>query len=167
MGTAERILIVGIGNLLLGDEGLGVHVAGALRAGYPPLPRGVEVVEAGTSLLDVLPELGRCDRVILVDAIRAGGVPGSTYRLDLSANLRAGGDWRLSPALSLHELAVDDALVAAKALGLLPSRVELIGAEPHSLEPGLVLSPAVARAATDIVAMIEAEVGPRCPDRRD
>lgn len=154
MGSIERVLIVGVGNLLLGDEGLGVHVAHALLAADPPLPLGVEVVDAGTSLLDVVKELGKCDRAILVDAIRAGGEPGSIYRLDLRGAPGLSSGVGLRPCVSLHELEVDDALAAARMLGMLPRRLELIGAEPETLEPGLVLSPAMARAARAIVGTL-------------
>ena len=64
MNAREKTLIVGIGNELLGDEGFGVHVARALLA-LPSLPCGVEVMEAGTCLLEVLPLLPQFARVIL------------------------------------------------------------------------------------------------------
>ena len=60
-------LILGIGNYLLGDEGVGVHVAHALA--QTKLPENVSVVEAGTAFLDVLPEIERADRILLIDAI--------------------------------------------------------------------------------------------------
>jgi hydrogenase maturation protease len=158
MASIQRVLIVGLGNLLLGDEGLGVHVANTLRAADPPLPSGVEVIDAGTSLLDVVPELAKCDRAILVDAIRGGGEPGAIYRVDLAGGAEESAAPRHASALSLHEVAVDDTLAAARLLGMLPRRLELIGAEPDSLEPGLALSPPVRAAAMTIVRMLESEI---------
>ena len=148
----ERVLIVGIGNLLLSDEGLGVHVVGALLSGSTPLPPGVDVIDAGTSLLDVLPELARYERVIIVDAVRGGGQAGTVYRIDLRAELRSEAAPRVR--LSLHQWETMDALRAAQTLGLLPREILLIGAEPARLDTGIGLSEALARAAERIVRML-------------
>src|SRR4051794_41702496 len=72
-------LVLGMGNLLLSDEGVGVHVARALAT--RALPEGVSVVEAGTAFLDVLPDIEKADRILLIDAMAGGGAPGSGYRV--------------------------------------------------------------------------------------
>jgi|HubBroStandDraft_6_1064221.scaffolds.fasta_scaffold56382_2 hypothetical protein len=66
-------LILGMGNLLLCDEGVGVHVARALA--QRDLPADVAVVEAGTAFLDVLPDIEKADRILLIDAMEGGGAP--------------------------------------------------------------------------------------------
>ena len=152
--TAERVLIVGIGNLLLGDEGLGVHVARALLSADTMLPPSVEVIDAGTALMEVLPQLVGYDRWIVVDAVRGGEEPGTIYRLDLRAELDAPDE---STPLSLHQCDATDALRVAQVIGLLPSRIELIGAEPDRLDPGVELSPALTRAAVAIVSLLVRE----------
>jgi len=145
-----------VGNLLLGDEGLGVHVARALLAARASLPGGVEVREAGTSLFDLAGELSRFPRVVLVDAFSAGGEPGTVYQLEMNGSLLtepSGG-----PPLSLHEWGVLDALRAMEVAGLLPARVSVIGAEPETIEPGLGLSPCLERAKERIVSILLEEL---------
>ena len=72
-------LVLGIGNLLLGDEGVGVHAARILQE--KDLPAGTKVLEVGTSILDVLPELKEARRLIVLDAIQDRGQPGTVYRI--------------------------------------------------------------------------------------
>ncbi|GIU73182.1 MAG: membrane protein [Bryobacteraceae bacterium] len=152
----NRTLIAGAGNLLLGDEGVGVHAVRALME--QGLPEGVDAVDAGTALGDLLGDLARYSALILVDAIRGGGRPGDLYRLEI----RSPDD--LAPSagpLSLHEFGVAEALAQARALGVLPPRVVLIGMEPERLQPGMELSPAAAAALPRLLALIRAEIATR------
>jgi hydrogenase maturation protease len=150
------VLVAGVGNLLLSDEGFGVHVARALMAEPRRLPAGAEVVEAGTSLFNAAIEVAGRTRLIVVDAIRRGGEPGTLHRFEVDARwLRDGAP---AAPLSLHDWSVFDSLRAMAAMGRLPPRVTLVGAEPASLEPGLALTPAVAAAAARIRAMILKEL---------
>jgi hydrogenase maturation protease len=77
-----RNLILGIGNLLLGDEGVGVHAVRHLD--QTRLPPDTKVLEVGTAILDALPELEKAERVILIDAMKYNGAPGTVYRIPLS-----------------------------------------------------------------------------------
>jgi hydrogenase maturation protease len=158
MFMPDRLLIVGIGNELLGDEGLGVHVARRLLARGTPVH--ADVLEAGTALFDALPELARYRHVILVDAICAGGVPGTVYRADIREDLSGGVEGTLP--LSLHQAGLFDILASARLLGLLPKRLTLVGAEPDRLAPSLELSPAVEGAAERIVAELLREGATTC-----
>ena len=162
---AESVLIVGIGNELLCDEGLGVHVARALLAARGTLPAGVAVLEAGTSLLEIMAEMSHYAHVVIVDAIYAGGEAGTLYRAELSRE--ASGQLETLPAISLHEWGLLDTLRAAKMLGLLPGRLTLIGAEPERIQPGLGLSPKLARAEDRIVTMLLDELGTRQAEFRE
>jgi hydrogenase maturation protease len=74
-----RTLILGIGNLLLSDEGVGVHVARALQR--EELPSNVITLEVGTAFLDALPEIELADRIIIIDAMQADHAPGTIYRV--------------------------------------------------------------------------------------
>ena len=151
----NRTLIAGAGNLLLGDEGVGVHAVRALME--QGIPEGVDAVDAGTALGDLLGDLARYSVLILVDAIRGGGRPGDLYRLEI----RSPDD--LAPSagpLSLHEFGVAEALAQARALGVLPPRVVLIGMEPERLQPGMELSLAAA-ALPRLLALIRAEIATR------
>lgn len=145
----ERVLVVGAGNLLLGDEGLGVHVARMLRADPPPL---IDVLEAGTNLFDALPVMARYQRVIIVDAMRMGAEPGAIHCLEVDAESAAGEAEQ--DALSLHEWGVLATLRAGRQMGLLRGRVWLLGAEPESLETSLELSPRLAEAARRICRVL-------------
>jgi hydrogenase maturation protease len=155
----ESVLIVGLGNMLLSDEGLGVHVARALTDQRARLRAGVEVLEAGTCLLDVLPAMAACARAILVDAISAGGEPGTVYRAELAGALD--GPEEGGATVSLHQWGVLQTLRAGEMLGLIPPRITLLGAEPERLEPGTELSPALARARDRIVSLLLDELAAR------
>lgn len=76
----HKTVVLGIGNLLLGDEGVGVHAASALTEN-DGLPAGTEVLAVGTAILDALPALEKADRVIVMDAMKGGGPPGTVYRI--------------------------------------------------------------------------------------
>ena len=158
MNQPATILIVGAGNELLGDEGFGVHVARSLMAAKDSLPPHVGIVEAGTSLFDLLPEMATCSEVILVDAIRGGGPPGSLYQLDAGDCLT--NEVEANRALSLHQWDLVETLRAAELMGLRPRALTIVGAEPETLEPGIGLSPRLADAADRLLALITASV--RC-----
>jgi hydrogenase maturation protease len=129
-------LILGIGNLLLCDEGVGVHVARALAGRH--LPPDVSVVEAGTAFLDVLPDIEKADRILLIDAMEAGGAPGSVYRMPF--------DQCLHPEMlaSLHGFDLSRVLYMA-GRNRAPE-VTVFGIEPALIEWGTELSPAIKRA---------------------
>ena len=149
--AAETVLIAGVGNELLGDEGIGIHVVRSLAAGMS-LPGHAEVVEAGTALLHLVPEMARHSRVFLIDAIRAGGEPGTVYRLDIPAGSLL--HMESASPVSLHQWTILETLRTAEMLGLLPQRLTVIGAEPEVVEPRLELSPRLGKAAGRIVAML-------------
>ncbi len=151
----HRTLVAGLGNILLGDEGLGVHAVRQLQE--EGLPEGTDAVEAGTALGDLLAEFGRYERLILVDAVQGGGCAGDLYRLEIGSEGLLQGV--LSP-VSLHEFGVAEALEQARAVGLLPPRVVLLGMEPERMGPGLELS-RVARARLPVLLRMIREELPR------
>ena len=128
-------LILGIGNLLLCDEGVGVHVARALA--QRELPDGVSVVEAGTAFLDALPEIEKADRILLVDAMEGGSAPGSVYRVPF--------DQCQHPDMlaSLHGF--DMSRVLFMAGNDRSPEVTVFGIEPARIEWGTELSPSLQR----------------------
>ena len=128
--TPPRIVIMGTGNILLKDEGIGVHVIRALEA--EALPENVEIVDGGTAALDVLQLLGDVDRLIVVDAVRGGDEPGAIYRLSPNDILE-----QRSECLSLHQLGLLDALQMAEKLGRAPREVIIIGIQPKEVSLGL------------------------------
>jgi len=79
-GTTEAILVLGIGNLVMGDDGAGVRVVQELQKRYV-FPPHVEVMDGGTLGLDLLPKLEGIGRLLMVDAVETGGEPGTLVRL--------------------------------------------------------------------------------------
>lgn len=164
------MLVLGLGNVLCTDDGVGVVAVHRLRDDWM-LPDGVVAVDGGTLGLALLPLVERAERVILVDAVRADGPPGSPVRL--------AGD-EVAPAvverLSPHQVGVADLLGGAALLGRYPSTVVIVGVVPASIDLGFERTPAVAAAVPDLVARVVAELtahgfapvarGPTAPERR-
>jgi hydrogenase maturation protease len=128
-----KTLVLGIGNLLLGDEGVGVHAAQALMGHI--LPPDVSVLEVGTAILDALPAIEQADRIILLDAIKADGIPGSVYRLPYDECEHA------HCIASMHGFDLSRVLALA-GCNRIPE-VLVIGIEPERITWSLELSPAV------------------------
>jgi hydrogenase maturation protease len=145
------LLVLGLGNVLCGDDGLGAVAVHLLQRGYEA-PAGVSVLDGGTLGLSLLPYLEEAHEAILVDAIRAEGPPGSLVRLE--------GD-EVAPAvasrLSVHQVGVADLLEGARWRERYPSRVILLGLVPESLELGLGRTPAVEAALPALVERVVAE----------
>jgi hydrogenase maturation protease len=136
---SERIplLVLGLGNVLLEDDGVGGAAVALLRERFEA-PRGAQVIDGGTLGLSLLPYLDMADAVILVDAVRADAPPGSLVRLD--------GD-EVAPAvatlLSPHQVGVADLLDGARWLERYPPHVVLLGLVPFSMHLAVGLSPQV------------------------
>jgi hydrogenase maturation protease len=155
------VAVVGVGNLLMGDDGVGVAVIRELAREAPP-PAHVELFDAGTALLDVLPEVAHCERVVLVDCCRAGGAPGSIYRTRLQLD-----QWQTQPpGESLHDLNVLHALQLHLIATEKMNEVVLIGVEPESVLLREGLSPALRERLPAIVAAVRAELEPPATGRR-
>jgi hydrogenase maturation protease len=150
-----RPLVLGLGNVLMGDEGVGVRVLERLVAEQDaahPLA-GAELVDGGTLGLDLLPLLDDADAVVMIDAVDLRLAPGSVVVLrDAELTARMGG------ALSVHQLGVGDLLAVARLRGTMPARAALVGIQPERLEVGLELSPAVEAAVPLAAEMARAEV---------
>jgi hydrogenase maturation protease len=145
------LLILGLGNLLCGDDGLGVTVVERLAGAYEA-PDGVRILDGGTLGLSLLPYLEDADQVILVDAVRDDAAPGSFVRL-------TGDD--VAPAvaarLSVHQIGVVDLLDGARWLGRMPRTLVLLGLVPESIELSLTRSPAVERNLPELVRRVAEE----------
>jgi hydrogenase maturation protease len=146
-----RVVVIGVGNLLMKDEGIGIHALKALREFA--LPRNIELIDGGTSP-DLIACTGNCEKLIIIDAARAGGEPGSIYRFspeDLSAEPEA--------LASAHELGVPQNLALMSLLGHQPSEIIIIGIEPGEISPGLELSAGLRQKMPDIVKTVLKELG--------
>jgi hydrogenase maturation protease len=147
-----KILVLGLGNVLLRDEGIGVWVAEALRRGFE-FPPGVTVLEGGTLGLDLLPRLEGVGRLLLIDAVKLGRGPGEVARL-VGEDVPAALDVKISP----HQVGVQDLLAAARLLGREPPEVVLWGMEPERLDPGTGFSPPVRAALPRLQAEVLEEL---------
>lgn len=147
----DKIVVLGAGNLLLKDEGVGIHLIQKLRG--MEIGEGVEFIDGGTSLLDFLPEAEDVSKLIIVDAIKLGGKPGKTYKICVDDSLLRGA----KGMTSLHQLGVVETLAIAQKMGKLPHTV-IIGIEPKDIGYGLELSPEVEREMGKMVNLILNEV---------
>jgi hydrogenase maturation protease len=148
MSERTFLLVLGLGNLLLGDDGVGSAAIAVLLDRYRP-PRGVRVLDGGTLGLSLLPYLDEADAVLLVDAIRADAPPGSLVRLD-GEQVAPAVATRLSP----HQIGVSDLLDGARWLGRYPRQLVLLGIVPESMELTVGLSPHVARSLPDLIERV-------------
>jgi hydrogenase maturation protease len=132
-------LVLGLGNILLADEGVGVRVIEHLLERYD-FPEGVLVMDGGTLGLDLLPYLEDASRLVVVDAVQARKPPGTLIRL-------AGKEIPVfldTSKVSPHQEGLQDLLAVAALKGYLPEEVVFWGAQVASLGVSLELSPAVA-----------------------
>lgn len=147
----KRIMVMGIGNILMQDDGVGVHVIRKLEE--MDLPPEVELVDGGTHSYDLLDYFSQADFCIVVDAMHAGGKPGMVYRvpveeLDMSPN----------PNIqSLHEMSFAEAMYMLQLEGYNP-QVLVYGVEPHTVGLGLELTPVVAEQVPFILERIQKDI---------
>jgi len=148
---SPRITILGIGNLLLKDEGIGVHLVQKLADVVDKTK--VNIIDAGTSpdflsLVD-----GNIDKLIVVDAVKAGSEPGTIYRFSPD-NLDLDSTW----LISLHDIGVLDSLKIMSLFDRLPESTVIIGIEPKTIDFGLDLSPEVEEKLPEIINLVLKEI---------
>jgi hydrogenase maturation protease len=143
----RRILVAGLGNLLLADDGVGVH---AVRELGRSRQRGVTVAEVGTAVLDALHLFERADCVLAIDAMQAGGPPGQIYRFRLEDVENP------QSKVSLHDFGLRSIFEFLNP----PRRPEILvlGVEPQVINYGLDLSPPVRAALPRLLEEVEAVI---------
>lgn len=157
-----RAVVLGVGNVILADEGVGVRVVEALERDYL-MPPGVNVIDAGTSGMEMLDDLSHLDFLLVVDAIAAGKAPGELVQLRGDA-VPVFFRRNLSP----HGIGLSDVLAALEFLGAEPKETVILGVQPTSLELSTELTPAIAKRIPELVAQVVAELTQRglAPTRR-
>jgi hydrogenase maturation protease len=144
----KHVLILGLGNPLLGDEGIGMRVVEDLKG--LELPDGVTVVEGGTAGLGLIGLMEGYQRVIIVDAADMGHPPGRVVRFTpLEARFKTA-----EAPLSLHQIGLGEVLALAEALEVAPAELVIIGIQPSRIEGGVGLSPEVEGAIPQIIRII-------------
>lgn len=136
----------------MSDDGIGVRVIQLLAERYC-FPAGVTLLDGGTLGLDLLPKLEGVERLLVVDAVDTGGVPGSLARL-------SGDDVPivLETKVSPHQMGLKDLLAVAMLQGFAPREMVLWGVQPEIIEMGLELSPAVSAQVEPLVANVLREL---------
>lgn len=149
---SRPVVVLGLGNLLMRDDGVGVFAVAQLE-GDPRLPEGVRLLDGGTLGLSLLPYVQSAPDLVLIDAVRGDGPPGTLVRLE--------GDevpGAVRERLSVHQVGVADLVAGARLLGGWPERIVLCGVVPEEIELGVELSPPVRAAVPGLVAMVLGEL---------
>jgi hydrogenase maturation protease len=145
------ILVLGIGNILLSDEGVGVRVIEQMQE--IPLPDDVELVDGGTAGADLLDVLAERRKVIVIDAVQADCEPGTVLRFTADDLTRPDGI-----GMSLHELGLGEALTMTKQLGCAPEDVVVFGIKPRDISCGLKLSEEISASLPKVIELVLSEI---------
>jgi len=145
------ILVLGLGNILLRDEGIGVRVVQAMEG--MALPPGVELFDGATAGLDLVDVIIDRRKVVVIDAMDALGVPGTVLRL-LPEDLAAA----TGQSVSLHDMGLLEALMMARHMGREPREVVILAVKPGALEWGLELSDGLKRLVPKLIELVVAEL---------
>jgi len=149
----KRIVILGVGNLLLSDEGIGVHVANKLME--MELPPNVTVYEGGTDGFRLMNLVSEADRLIVVDAVKGGGEPASIYRFDIEDAPSYPDKYKTS----VHQIGILEVIHFSEFVGKENTpETTIIGVEPKSLAMAMKLSPEVAAKVPRVIELVMEEV---------
>jgi len=147
------IAIVGVGNLLLSDDGVGIHAVRRLRSDSR-IESMARLIDGGTVGTDLLAEVCGCGKLLLIDAVDADLPPGTTIRMDFSGP----GSQKIETR-NAHQLGIPGLLDDLRLLGQAPRQVVLVGVQPAAMGWGTQLSPEVARAlpvvSTEVVRHLD------------
>ncbi len=146
MDTLGKTLIVGMGNLIYRDEGVGVHVIQQMQK--MKLPDHIELLDIGTSTMDLITYLDGVKKLIVIDAMKAGGAPGTIYQCKSEDLLP-----EEEGPISLHEIGLLEALSMARKKGLEIETV-VIGVEPKVFDWGIELSEEVREKIPTIIKVV-------------
>ena len=147
-----KILVLGIGNVLLTDEGIGVRALNELERRYT-FPANVELLDGGTAGIELLRHIRKRDYLIIIDAMKCNQEPGTVVRVegnDVPAAFRT----RISP----HQLGLSDLLAAAMLTDELPKKLVLFGVEPESIDIGLDLTDTVEESVDKLIGAVADEL---------
>jgi len=146
------ILVLGLGNILMQDEGIGVRIVEALEARWT-FPEHVSLVDGGTCGMDMLDIIASHRRIIVVDAVKTGAPPTTLVRLT-GDEVPAFFKGKLSP----HQVGLSDLLAALRLQDAEPESITVIGCVPAGMKITLDLTPEVAAKVPELVDMVLAEL---------
>ena len=148
----KKTVVLGVGNELFKDEGVGVHVARILQSKLPFSDRNVEVIDGGTSP-DIWPLIDGAGKLIIVDAVRGGCETGAIYRFTPQQIIAERG-----LITSVHQMGILENLSLMELVGGKPEETVIIGVEPAELEPGLELSAKLQARMPKIIEIVLGEI---------
>lgn len=154
MVSAGQCLVMGVGNTLLQDDGIGIHVTRALRDSVLP-HHAIRIIDGGTIGLALLPEVEESEILVIVDATELGAPPG-TVRVFVNEEIDR---FLNGKRPSVHEVAVVDLLAAAGIRGRRPRHCALVGIQPSSTDWGLEPTPDVQAAVPEACNRIHTFIG--------
>jgi hydrogenase maturation protease len=143
-----NVRVIGLGNVLMSDDGFGPYAARVLDAFYE-FPDDVRIIDAGQPGIDLVPYLANADVVVLIDTITAAGTPGDIHAYGLDEILRTSPHTALCP----HDPGISEALISVSAAGALPEHVLLLGVIPEWVATGATLSPVVRAAVEPVIGL--------------
>lgn len=146
----HKMAVVGIGNLLLGDDGVGIHVLEKLRE--QKCWDDIELVDGGTSVIDLLDVFMRNETIIIIDSLKGGYLPGTIYRITAE---ELGSHLTLQS--SLHDVQILDVLKWANLQGCSP-KISIIGIEPETIDYSLDLSATLKHQMPKIMEIVVSEI---------
>ena len=154
MSTVRRCptLVLGIGNILLRDEGVGVRVIEQMQKMH--LPDDVELVDGGTGGADLLDVLAERQKVIVIDAVQADCEAGTVLRFTTEDLVQTN-----QASMSLHEIGLAESLIMTRQLGCAPEDVVIFGIKTKSTEYGLALSKEVMASVPKVIELALLEIG--------
>jgi hydrogenase maturation protease len=145
--SQKKTVVLGVGNVLLTDEGVGVHVINKMmEMGFPP---EVEIVEGGVDGLRLMGVVVGIDRLVVIDAVKGGGSPGSIYRFgpeDLVSHMD-------TSKMSVHQIGILEVIRLSGLVGKAPETT-IIGVEPKSVEMGMELTPEIQSKVPRIIDLV-------------
>lgn len=151
-GVLGKVVVLGVGNILQTDEGVGPHAVGELNRQFA-LPPGTTAIDGGTSAMELLDDMAGADLLVILDAVAGGRPPGSVSRLS-GEEVPVFFTTMLSP----HQVGIADVLATLALTGESPRKTIVIGVEPASLALGMELSPKVAAAVPCVIDLVIAEL---------
>ncbi|ACX52344.1 hydrogenase maturation protease [Ammonifex degensii KC4] len=146
-----KLTVLGIGNLLLQDEGLGIHAVRELQKfSYPPV---VEILDGGTAGIDLLYYIEDSSRLIIIDAVNGQAPPGTIFKFSPDEL----DDYVPVAALSSHSVGILEVIYLAKVTGVLPPTT-IFGMQPASMAWGMELSPVIKERLPRLISLVDAEI---------
>lgn len=161
-----EVTILGVGNVILRDEGFGVRTAEYLDAHYD-FPENVQVVDGGTLGIELTQYVTGTKKLLVIDSINGGQKPGTRFHFRNDAIME-----HFQDKLSAHEVGIQDVLALLTVTGRKIPEVVVLGAQPYDLEAGVELSPEmkkllplIAQEAVDVLKDWGIEVKPKAEER--